>query len=702
MIMTYGEAKSRARAIVGEMTAEEAASQLLYNSPAIDRLGIREYNWWNEALHGVARAGTATVFPQAIGMAATFDPALVGKVAEAISTEGRAKYSESIKRGDRDIYKGLTYWSPNINIFRDPRWGRGQETYGEDPFLTSEMGASFIRGIQGDGEFLRAAACAKHFAVHSGPEKLRHEFDAKISIKDLYETYLPAFETAVKRAGVVGVMGAYNSVNGEPCCVNKLLHDILRDDWGFDGYFVSDCGALADIAEGHHFTENDTESAAAALKNECDLNCGWVYDKLLDAYEADLVTEDEIKNAAVRVFAIRVLLGEYEEKSPFPEITYDRLDCAAHSGLNLTAARESMVLLKNENGILPLDKNKVKTIAVVGANVQSRLALEGNYNGHASEYITVADGVRRIFDKSTVRVEKGSNLYHEKLNDFQGFGNMISAGVAAAASSDVTILCVGLDRTIEGEECSINADYSDSGDKRNLYLPETQRKLAEAVCDTSANVIVVIMAGSAIDLGDKVTAHAKAIIAAWYPGALGGLAVASLIAGEYSPGGRLPVTFYRGDAALPDFTDYSMKGRTYRYLTEAPRYPFGFGLGYTSFRVSSPSVIETESGVRMTVTVTNDSRYSGSEPVQVYAKFNDSRYSTPNYQLCAVKRVWLLAGETTEITLDTDKYWLCAVSDTGERVKPDGKVTLYAGFHQPDGLSTKLSGTGCVSVSLSD
>ena len=358
--MDYITAKKKAFSIVSKMNAEEKISQLLYDSPAIERLGIKEYNWWNEACHGVARAGIATVFPQAIGLAATFHPELIHSVADAISTEGRAKYNANITYGDRGIYKGLTYWSPNINIFRDPRWGRGQETFGEDPFLTAAMGCEYIKGLQGSGEFLKAAACAKHFAVHSGPEKLRHSFNAKVDEKDLYETYLPAFEYAVK-AKVAGVMGAYNRTNGVPCCASKrLIGDILRTEWNFHGYFVSDCGAVADISEHHHYTDTLTKAAAAALKAGCNLNCGEAYTHLLDAYEEDLIDDNDITDAAVNIFTTRVLLGEFEENRPFADIPYSKLTCPEHKQLNLEAARQSLVLLKNENHYLPVNQNKIK------------------------------------------------------------------------------------------------------------------------------------------------------------------------------------------------------------------------------------------------------------------------------------------------------------------------------------------------------
>ena len=699
--MTKNEARQRAKALVAQMTVEEKISQLLYNSPAIERLGICEYNWWNEGSHGVARAGTATVFPHAIAMAATFDPELIGEVADVISTEGRAKYNKHVQFKDYDIFKGLTFWAPNINIFRDPRWGRGQETFGEDPFLTSVLGQAFIKGIQGDGEFLKAAACSKHFAVHSGPEKTRHGFDAKTSLHDLYETYLPAFEKTVK-SGVAGVMGAYNRTNGEPCCAHSyLLNEVLRKNWGFDGYIVSDCGALADIYKDHHFTETKAEAAAVALKSTCDLNCGETYDALIDAYEQDLITEEEITAAAERVYTIRHLLGEFEEVRPYSDIPYSKLDCKEHKELNLKTAEQCIVLLKNEDSFLPLNKDCSKRIAVVGPNSQSVTALEGNYNGYASEYVTVADGIRRVFKNADITVERGSNYCAEQPNHWSGFMNMLSDGLAAASEADITILVLGLDCSVEGEDTGFDDDYTACGDKRTLYLPATQQKLADAVCDVCDNVVVVLMCGSSIDVGEKVRNHAKAIIHAWYPGSLGGLALANLLSGEACFGGKLPVTLYRGDHDMPNFDDYDMSGRTYRYINGDALYPFGYGLSYTEFAYENAKLIgETDDTLTVSVDIANIGGMKGIERVQVYASFTDSRTPTPHYQLCAVKAVELDAGEKANIILEIDRYWLKAVLDDGSRVDPDGKLTLYVGGHQPDNVSNALTGSVCEKIEL--
>lgn len=690
-------AKKFAHELVAKMTVEEKASQMLYNSPAIEHLGIKEYNWWNEASHGVARAGTATVFPHAIALAATFDPALLHKVGDVVSTEARAKYNQNIKWGDRDIYKGITFWTPNMNIFRDPHWGRGQETFGEDPFLTAMLSCEYINGLQGEGEYLKSAACAKHFAVHSGPESLRHTFDAQVNDHDLWETYLSAFEWTIAHTDVAGVMGAYNRLNGVPCCCSKeLITDILLEKWGFDGYVVSDCGALRDISVGHKYTESDEQSAALAVQAGCNLNCGWAYEKLIDAYEMDLITEDELTAAAEKLFTIRALLGEFEENTPFDSIPYKVVDCKEHQKLNLQAARDSMVLLKNKEQFLPICPEKVKSIAVIGPNSMSVTALEGNYNGYASRYVTVADGVREVYSDAEVRVSKGCHLWYESKNEWNGFGDIISDGVTIAAESELAILCLGLDSSIEGEEGCVAGQYTDSGDKLNLYLPKTQQRLAEAVCDVCDNVIVVLMSGSSLDLGEKVNAHAKAIIQAWYPGAMGGLAVAELIAGRYSPNGRLPVTFYRGDCTLPSFADYDMQGRTYRYYQDAPLFPFGYGLSYTSFEYSDLVVTECDGKREVEVTVCNIGQRDGAEKVQVYAAFTDSRTTTPIYQLCGLQSVLLNSGEAKRVRIEIDNFWVKAILLDGARVAPDGKVVLYVGGHQPDPRSAELTGTECL------
>ena len=467
--MTREEAVRLAERLVGQMTIEEMISQLSYDAPAIDRLEIPAYNWWNEALHGVARAGTATVFPQAIGLAATFDRALVKEEAEAISTEARAKYNESSKRGDRGIYKGLTMWSPNVNIFRDPRWGRGHETYGEDPFLTGEMGAAFVEGLQGNGEYLKTAACAKHFAVHSGPEAIRHSFNSECKRKDMAETYLPAFKKLVKKAGVEAVMGAYNRVNGEACCASPFLQGILRRDWAFKGHFVSDFQALKDIHSGHGLTADAEETSALALKNGCDLNAGTTYREGLEqAFEDGKVDAETIRTAAVRLFTTRFLLGVMKgQKTEFDGLSMESVESPAHIRLARRAAEESAVLLKND-GLLPLKKQNIRSIAVVGPNADDRHSLDGNYHGTAGRYVTALEGIRNcVGDDVRIYYSVGCALNRDRTEDLAEPDDRLAEAAACCELSDVVICVLGLNEFLEGEEGDDGNQYI-SGDKADI------------------------------------------------------------------------------------------------------------------------------------------------------------------------------------------------------------------------------------------
>jgi len=690
--------EERAKDLVSRMTNEEKVSQMLYNSPAIERLGIPAYNWWNEALHGVARAGTATMFPQAIGMASTFDEELIYKVADVISTEGRAKYHASSKKGDRGIYKGLTFWSPNINIFRDPRWGRGQETYGEDPYLTARLGVAFVKGLQGnDPKYLKAAACAKHFAVHSGPEALRHEFNATASKKDMYETYLPAFKALVQEAKVEAVMGAYNRTNGEPCCGSKtLLTDILRGEWGFKGHVVSDCWAIRDFHLHHHVTATAPESVALAVRNGCDLNCGNLFGNLLIALDEGLITEEEIDRAVTRLMITRMKLGMFDpdEQVPFTSIPYDVVDCKEHNELALETAKKSIVLLKND-GLLPLDKEKIKSIAVIGPNADSRQALVGNYEGTASEYVTVLDGIREaVGDNVRIYYSMGCHLYKDKVESLAERNDRIAEAVTCAEMADVVVLCLGLDSTIEGEEMHESNEYG-SGDKYDLDLPGRQQELMEAVYATGKPVVLVLLTGSALSVtwADE---NIPAILNAWYPGAQGGRAVASVLFGETNPSGKLPVTFYRTVEELPDFTDYSMQNRTYRYMKNEALYPFGFGLSYTRFEYSdlklSKSKIGVGEGFTVSVKVTNTGNMAGDEVAQVYIKDVEASCAVPNWQLSGMKRIKLESGESAEITFEILPEQLAVVNDDGQSVIEPGDFEIYVGGSQPDTRSIKLMG----------
>lgn len=570
--MNREEARKKAEALVAKMTVEEKAGQLKFDAPSIERLGIPAYNWWNEALHGVARAGTATVFPQAIALAAMFDDKKLKEIADVIAEEGRAKYHAFSREGDRDIYKGLTFWSPNVNIFRDPRWGRGHETYGEDPYLTSRLGVAFVKGLQGDGDTMKAAACAKHFAVHSGPEALRHEFDAKASPKDLYETYLPAFEALVKEADVEAVMGAYNRTNGEPCCGSKtLLKDILRDDWGFKGHVVSDCWAVRDFHLNHKVTEGPKESVKMALDAGCDLNCGCTYAYIMAALKKGLITEEQITRSCVRLYTTRFLLGLFDG-SEYDSIPYEVVECEGHRKLAVTAAEKGIVLLKND-GILPLDKSRIKTIGVIGPNANSRRVLSGNYHGTSSHYVTVLDGIQKEAGETCrVLYSEGCHLYKDKTEPLAWSDDRISEAIITAKHSDLVVLVLGLDETVEGEEPD-EGNAGQAGDKESLELPLCQQKLLEAVATAGKPVVTVLMSGSAMDLryADQ---HTNAVLEAWYPGAEGGTALADILFGKVSPSGKLPVTFYYDTDDLPEFTDYSMENRTYRYMKKEALYPF--------------------------------------------------------------------------------------------------------------------------------
>ena len=488
--MNRKDAEKKARALVGKMTLREKASQLRFDSPAIERLGIPAYNWWNEALHGVARGGTATSFPQAIGLAATFDEALLEKLGDAAATEGRAKYNQFSARGDHDIYHGLSFWSPNINIFRDPRWGRGHETYGEDPCLTSRLGQAYVHGLQGSGEVLKTAACAKHFAVHSGPEALRHQFNAVATPKDMEETYLPAFEDLVRLAHVESVMGAYNRTNGEPCCASPTLMKKLRGDWGFEGHFVSDCWAIRDFHEGHHVTKNAAESAALALKTGCDLNCGNSYQCLMSAYEQDLITEEDITEAAVRLFTTRYLLGILDgESSEYDRIPYSAVECDEHLRLSHQAALESCVLLKN-TGLLPLRAEGV--IGVIGPNANSRGALIGNYYGTSSRYVSVLEGIQdRVEGKARVLYSEGCHLFLDRVEPLAQSGDRLAEAVTVAENSDVVVLVLGYDERLEGEERD-EGNAVGSGDKDDLLLPESQRILMDTVLRVGKPTVLVL------------------------------------------------------------------------------------------------------------------------------------------------------------------------------------------------------------------
>lgn len=620
---------ARAKELVSKMTIEEKIAQMRYDAPAIPRLNIPAYNWWNECLHGVARQGCATVFPQAIGMAASFNCSLMEEVATAISDEARAKYNEFKKFGSTELYQGLTYWSPNINIFRDPRWGRGHETYGEDPLLTGKMGSAFIRGLQGNGKYRKLDATIKHYAVHSGPEYERHGFNAVVSEKDLYETYLSAFKYCIDHADPSAVMGAYNRVNGEACCGSKtLLKDILYGEFGFKGYVVSDCGAIRDINAGHKITQNEAESAALAVNNGCQLNCGDAYLSLVDAYEEDLVTEETITECVEKLFEARFRLGMFDDDCEYDNIPFDVVECDKHTELNRQMARESIVLLKN-NGILPIDKSKVKTIAVIGPNADDKGVLVANYHGTPSKYSTVLKGIQDGFDGKVI-FSQGCHIRH---TDGNWTGYPVREAIIAAKMADVVVLCMGLNPSMEGEEGdSYNGDVA--GDKKDLSLTEPQIKLYNEIIALGKPTVFVNISGSAIALCDQ-DEKCDAVIQLFYGGAQAGNALADVLFGKYSPSGRLPVTFYRSVDDLPPFRDYSMENRTYKFFKGNPLYAFGHGLTYAD--ISESWISENE------VIVKNN---GGMDTDYSVLKFK----TEPHKELLDFKKIHIKVGEEIKVT----------------------------------------------------
>lgn len=689
--------RERAAFLVSQMTLEEKVSQTLYASPAIARLGIKAYNWWNEALHGVARSGTATVFPQAIALAATFDEDLLEQVGCAVSTEARAKFIMQQKHKDSDIYKGLTFWSPNVNIFRDPRWGRGHETFGEDPYLSGRLGVRYIQGLQGhDEHYLKAAACAKHFAVHSGPESLRHTFNAVVSEQDLRETYLPAFEACVKEAGVEAVMGAYNCTNGEPCCASgRLLQEILREEWGFQGHVVSDCGAIHDIHDGHQITSGALESAALAMNHGCDLNCGTSFHFLVQAVQQGLVAQQRLDEAVTALLTARIKLGVLDEKGghPYDQIPYSAVDSREMVRLNRKAAEHSVVLLKNQNQILPLKKENLHTIGVIGPNADNRKALIGNYEGTASRYVTVLEGIQDyVGEKIRVLYSMGCHLYKDRTSSLAQANDREAEVRAVCEESDVVIAVMGLDATLEGEEGDAGNEYG-SGDKPDLSLPGLQHPMIRIAKESGKPVILVLLTGSAMAVGWE-EQHVDAIVQGWYPGAQGGHAIARVLFGDVNPQGKLPVTFYRTSEELPDFEDYSMKGRTYRYLEHEPLFPFGYGLSYTTYTCRNLRLDQNDGltlqGLDVSVEVENSGLREGTETVQFYIGVPGT--DAPHPQLKGIRKVRLRPGERREIRFHLEWEAFLLYDKDGKRRLRTGTYCIYAGGQQPDERSRQLTG----------
>ena len=681
--------EERVQLLIDEMTIEEKISQLTHDASAIDRLAVPEYNWWSEALHGVARNGRATVFPQPIGLAATFDRDLIHRIYTSVSDEARAKFDLSQRLENRGQYSGLTFWTPNINIFRDPRWGRGMETYGEDPILTAQLGMEVVRGLQGDHpKYLKTGACAKHYAVHSGPEALRHEFDAIINMKDLYETYLPAFKALVTETNVESVMGAYNRVNGEPACANKLLlRDILLDEWGFKGHILSDCGAIRDFHIGHQVTADVAESAAMSLNHGVSLNCGNSYPALKDAIDRGLVTETTIDARLATLFITRFELGLFDPPSlnPYKDIDEGVINSEANGKIAYEAAVKSLVLLKN-NGVLPLDKD-LKTLYITGPQANNSTVLMGNYYGLSKKLVNILEGITsRVNAGTTVNYTMGVLEYWDNINPIDW-----STGTAKVV--DATIAVMGISQLLEGEEGESLAS-STRGDRLDLNMPANQvdfiKKLKQ---DNDRPVILVITGGSPITM-PEVEELVDAILWVWYPGQEGGNAVADVIFGNESPSGKLPLTFPVSVDQLPDYEDYSMRERTYRYMTAKPLYPFGYGLSYTNFEFDDLHLDKEEIAVDETVSVTvdvnNNGDFHADEVVQLYITVPDPASNQPLWSLKNFKRITLDKGSSASVTFDLDKDDLEQFNEEGETEVLSGEYIVYIGNGSPGERSQEL------------
>jgi len=633
--------EQRVEDLINRLTLEEKVGQLMFEAPAIPRLGIPNYNWWNECLHGVARNGKATVFPQAIGMAATFDDELMHRIGEAIAIEGRAKFNVNRERGYMDKYAGLTYWSPNVNLFRDPRWGRGQETYGEDPHLISRLGVSFVNGLQGDGKQLKVAAMAKHFAVHSGPEKLRHTFDAVVSKHDLWNTYLPAFEALVTEANVEGVMGAYNRTNGDACCAHPyLMTEVLRKKWGFDGYFVSDCWALQDFFEGHHISPDRKTAAAKALNAGCNLNCGNTYPELLKSIESGLTSEKEVDENLKELLRTRLRLGLFDEqKTAIDSISIDKVRSKEHIMLSYEAAAKSIVLLKNKDQLLPLDPN-LRSLFVTGPTAADAQALLANYYGVSDDLKTLLEGIASsVSNHTAIRYVQGSLLDRPNVNPMDWYSE-------EAEVADVTIACMGITQLLEGEEGEAISSPT-FGDRTDITLPPHQIEYLKLLRTKAKKLIVVVTGGSAISI-PEIHELADAILYAWYPGEQGGQALGDIIFGKTNPSGKLPVTFVKSIKDLPPYEDYNMKGRTYRYMDVEPLYPFGFGLSYADIEFqnlqTSSNTIRKGGSLNLSIEVKNNSDIKAEEVLQVYVSKKQKSATDPNHTLKAFKRISLEAN----------------------------------------------------------
>ena len=697
----------RVNDLVSRLTLEEKVNQMLNSTPAIPRLGIPPYDWWNECLHGVARTKYPTTsYPQAIGMAATFDVDAMKKMGDFTSDEGRAIHNESLRKKDYSRYTGLTYWTPNINIFRDPRWGRGQETYGEDPFLTSMIGTAFVEGLQGnDPKYLKAAACAKHYAIHSGPESSRHTFDVNISDHDLWDTYLPAFRQLVVNANVAGVMCAYNAYAGQPCCgSDKLMVDILRNKWNFKGYVTSDCGAIDDFYQTHKMFPDAESSASDAVLHGTDVECGnHTYKTLMQAVKDGKLTEKDIDVSLKRLFTIRFRLGMFDPVSmvKYAQIPITNLESQPHKDLALKMSRESIVLFRNvpvegqKNNLLPLGKN-IKRIAVLGPNADNANTQLGNYNGEPSVVTTVLQGIQNKLKNADIFYSKATDFVSTEPEDF-------SKLIDSIKNADVIIYVGGISPRLEGEEMKVQVPGFSGGDRTSIALPTVQTDFLKALKATGKPIVFVMMTGSAVAIPWE-EGNIPAIMNAWYGGEAAGTAVADVLFGDYSPSGKLPVTFYKSDSDLPPFDDYSMKNRTYRYFKGEALYPFGFGLSYTNFTFSdlhlSKTKIKKNETVNAEVTVRNNGKISSDETVQLYLTNLQSGENIPLYSLKGFKRISLAPGSSQKVKFTITPDMIKLVNEKGESVLNSGKIKISIGESLPSKRSEELGSAKPVEAQL--
>ena len=688
----------RIKDLVDRLSLQEKVNEMLYNAPGVPRLGVPQYNWWNEALHGVGRSGRATVFPQAIGLAATFNDDLVLEEANVISDEARAMYNVAVKKDYRMQYGGLTFWSPNINIFRDPRWGRGQETYGEDPVLTTKMGVAFVKGLQGtDAKYLKVAACAKHFAVHSGPEKTRHEFNAEASMKDLWETYLPAFKALVDN-NVEAVMCAYNKMNDEVCCGNQyLLQDVLRTQWNFKGHVVSDCWAVGDFFGGHKILPGPIEASALALKRGVNLECGNSFPYLVEAVKKGLVTEKEIDSSLSILLRTKFKLGLFDPlgSTPYDTLSESSINNNAHRALARKVAQQSIVLLKN-NGILPL-KNDLAKYFVTGPNAASMDALMGNYYGVNDHYVTILEGL-------TAAIKDGSQLQYRVGTPLVGDNTRATNfSTGEAKESDATIVVMGITGYLEGEEGESVLSKT-GGDRLDYNIPANQIEYLKALKNNNTKpVIAVITGGSPMNL-TEVHEIADAVVLVWYPGEEGGNAVADIIFGKVAPSGKLPISFPKSLEQLPAYENYSMKGRTYRFMNAEPMYPFGFGLSYTNFKYDdlklSKSTVSKNESLTATVTVSNTGKMLGDEVIQLYVAHPNAGNDAPIMALKNFKKISLAPGERKTVQFEITPEMLNLINESGQSIFVKGALKIMVGGSTPTERSKALGAADFVVLNI--